>query len=194
MKNYTYFITILFLFLLSGCKTDYANLPTYSANKQLQAVIENPAGTNHKLRFDRTTKEFVNAKEAGRDRVIGFLPFPGNYGFIPSTEVGGNGDPLEVLVIAEAMETGTVMEIVPLGVLHLDIEGELEPKIIAVPARPSEQLISATDYAALSTQYPALKEILEKWFVHHTPTRHAKFAGWRDERFADKLVQRWMKL
>lgn len=193
MKNLCFYITGLLLLLLTGCTTDYANLPTYSGTKQLQAVIENPAGTSHRLRFDRETKEFSSEKVAGKDKVINFLPFPGNYGFIPSTEVGSSGDPLEVLVIAEAVETGTVMEVVAVGVLQLNINGELEPKVIAVPARPSEQLVHITDYATLSTQHPALKEILEKWFVHSTD-RNARFAGWRDELFAENLIQRWMKL
>ncbi|WP_194350009.1 inorganic diphosphatase [Pontibacter beigongshangensis] len=193
MKRFTFLLLGLAL-LCSACTTDYANLPTYTPNKQLQAVVETPAGSSHKLLFDRATKAFVNEKEAGKDRVIRFLPYPGNYGFIPSTEVGGKSAPLQVLVIAESAAPGTVLEIIPVGVLQLDISGELHPQIIAIPARPSEQLITAHDFASFSKRYPAIKTILEQWFLHHNPAAPARLGGWRDEKFANQMIQRWMKL
>jgi inorganic pyrophosphatase len=194
MRYYRNLLVGLLALLLVGCKTDYANLPTYTSARQLQAVIESPAGTSHKLRYDRGTKEFIPEKEAGQDRVIGFLPFPGNYGFIPSTEVNGQGDALDILVIAASVATGTVMEVIPVGVLQVEVAGELQPVIVAVPSRPSEQLIKATDYAALTKQYPAVKDILHKWFANYSPTTKTKVAGWRDEQFAESMIQRWMKL
>ncbi|MFT2010097.1 inorganic diphosphatase [Pontibacter sp. 13R65] len=193
MKRYASLLLLLTL-LCSACKTDYANLPTYTPNKQLQAVIETPAGNNHKMVFDRTSQEFISEKEAGKDRIIRFLPYPGNYGFIPSTEVGGKGAPLEVLVLSERAETGTVIEIIPIGVLQLEIAGELHPQIIAIPARPSEQLISAHDFRSFSKQYPAIKKILEDWFLHHNAAAKTRMGGWRDDKFADQMIQRWMKL
>lgn len=185
----------LLLLSLAGCKTDYADLSTYSNSRQLQAVIETPAGTSYKVRYNRETKEFVNEKEAGLDRVIRFLPYPGNYGFIPSTETEEDGRGLGIFVIAESVATGTVMDVIPVATLLLQhVNGDLEAIVVAVPARPSEQLISATDYRSLSQQYPAVKEIIQKWFAHHHPTAQTKVVGWKDEQFAEKEIQRWMKL
>lgn len=189
-----FFLLLPMLALFSGCKTDYANLPAYSGSRQLQAVIEVPAGSSHRPVYNRETKEFVNDKEAGKDRVVAFLPYPANFGFIPSTEINSNGKPLEILVIAESQEPGTVLEVIPLGVLQLETAGELEHIVVAVPARPSERLISATDFAGFSKQYPAIKAILQTWFAHYNPTAHTNFVGWKNERFADKEIQRWMKL
>ncbi|MFD2246003.1 inorganic diphosphatase [Pontibacter ruber] len=194
MTYYRNLLLGLLVLLLASCKTDYANLPTYTPTKQLQAVIEVPAGTNRVLQYNPETKEFIPAKEAGKDRVIGFLPYPGNYGFIPSTEVNRQGEALDILIIAESVATGTVMEVIPVGVLQVEVAGELKPVVVAVPSRPSEQLISATDYASLSRQYPAVKDILHKWFANHSPTTNTKVAGWRDDRFAEEMIQRWMKL
>ncbi|MEJ8802875.1 inorganic diphosphatase [Pontibacter sp. H249] len=194
MKPILYTLLLCSAILLTSCKTDYANLPTYSGSRQLQAVIEVPAGNNLQLKYDRKAQEFVKAKNAGKDRVTEFLPYPGNYGFIPSTEVGKEGDGLPILVMAERVEPGTVMEVVPLGILQLETDGELQPIVIAVPARPSERTVDATTLTAFATKYPAAQTILKEWFVNQNKTAKTKFVAWRDEHFADKEIQRWMKL
>ena len=194
MKSYiTYCIPLLALLLVSG-KTDYAQLPTYTGNEQWQAVIETPAGSNHRLIYNQEQKAFVNDKMAGQDRVVQFLPYPANLGFIPSTEINSDGKGLEILVLSERLETGTVAEVLPVGLMQLETDGELQHLVVAVPARPSERQIKATNYRALSVEYPAVKKILEEWFANHNPTANTNFVGWRDERFAEKEIQRWMRL
>lgn len=195
MKHCCYIVLLIALIgSLSSCKTDYANLPTYASNRQLQAVIETPAGSARKRQYDPVTKEFVADKEAGQDRIIGFLPLPGNFGFIPSTQTNSKGKGLEILVIGESVETGTVMEVIPIALLQLETAGNLDHKIIAIPARPSEQLITANSFAEFNSRHPAALEILQKWFTSYNPTARSRFVGWRDEQFADQEIQRWMKL
>ena len=183
--------------LLSGCRTDYASLPIYSNAGVLQAVIEVPAGSNRQMRFDPEAKEFVPVRRAGADMVIDFLPYPGNYGFIPSTLVDepDNGDPqpLRILVVAESVPTGTVMEVQPIGTLLLDKDGKVEHLIVAVPAKPSEQVMAATDFETLSTKYSGAKSIIQRWFFHANPQEKAKVMGWKDEAFAEELISRWMR-
>ena len=194
MKPYiNRYLPLLALWLFS-CKTDYAELPTYTGNKQLQAVIETPAGSNHKLVYNQEQKAFVNDKVAGQNRVIGFLPYPANLGFIPSTETNSKGKGLEVLVLSERLETGTVEEVIPIGLIQLETEGELQHIVVAVPARPSERQIEATNYNGLSVDYPAVKTILEEWFANYNAAANTNFVGWRDEKFAEKEIQRWMRL
>ena len=194
MKIIRYTFLLWSILWLTGCKTDFANLPTYSGTRQLQAVIEVPAGNNLQLKYNRQAQEFVSIKKAGKDHVTEFLPFPGNYGFIPSTEVDKEGNSLPILVLAERVETGTVMEVVPLGILQLETDGEIKPVVVAVPARPSERTIDATTLETFSKYYPAAQTILKEWFVNQNRTDNTKFVAWRDERFADKEIQRWMKL
>jgi inorganic pyrophosphatase len=193
-RSYIHLCLPLLCLLLFSCKTDYAELPAYTGNKQLQAVIETPAGNNRKLIYNHETQEFVNDKAAGKDRVVEFLPYPANFGFIPSTEIHHNGKGMEILVLSERLETGTVVEVVPVGLLQLETAGELQHIVVAVPARPSERQINATNFVALSHEYPAVKTILQNWFANYNPTAKTKFVGWRDERFAEKEIQRWMKL
>lgn len=192
LQRYTFLL--LSLAMLASCQTDYAALPTYNGKKQLQAVIEVPAGSSTKLHYNRQTKAFEAEQQAGKDRIIPFLPYPANFGFIPSTETNAQRKPLEVVVLTGTVATGTVMEVIPVGVLQLETDGELDHKIVAVPARPSERTINAPDYNAFTADYPAAKAILQYWFVHHNPTAKSKFVGWRNEQFAEQEIQRWMKL
>ncbi|MBC5993119.1 inorganic diphosphatase [Pontibacter cellulosilyticus] len=194
MMHLRYTILLVSILLFTSCKTDYANLPTYTGTRQLQAVIEVPAGNSKQVKYDRGTQEFVSVKSAGREQKVEFLPYPGNYGFIPSTEIDKNGDSLPILVMSERAEAGTVMEVVALGIMQLETNGEIKPVVIAVPARPSERTIDATTLATFSRKYPAAQTILKEWFVNSSQTDDTKFVAWRNERFADKEILRWMKL
>jgi inorganic pyrophosphatase len=191
MKKLLYF-SLVFL-TCSACQTDHANLPAYSKTKQLQAVIETPAGSAHVYKYDAASQTFPAVQEAGQDKIIKYLAYPGNYGFIPSTKLGKEGKYLQVLILGEKQETSTLQEITPLGVLLLEEAGELEYKIIAVPAKPSQRLIAATDYNEFTEKYPSVKRIIELWFLNYIPTNNSKIMGWKDERFAEELVQKWLK-
>ncbi|KAA9333527.1 inorganic diphosphatase [Adhaeribacter soli] len=186
-------IFLLLLPWLTGCSTDYPNLPAFSQTRQLQAVIETPAGSAHKYYYNAGTGEFTRLQEAGQDKMIRFLPYPGNAGFIPSTRIDSDGDPLEVLVIAESQPTGTVTEIMPLGMLLLERGGELYYQLIATPARPGERLLEATNYQEFSTKNAAVKKILETWFLQSDPASGTKIMGWKDENFAENIVQQKLK-
>jgi inorganic pyrophosphatase len=190
MRNLFYFLLLLPLF--SGCKTDYANMPAFSGTRQMQAVIEIPAGSASVTQYDPETHTFPLMQDAGQGKKLEFLSFPGNYGFVPSTQFGKEGG-LNVLVLGESREPGTLMEIQPLGVLLLEIKEELVYTIVAVPAKPSEQTLKAGGFTEFSEKYPAAKKIIELWFLHADPTNRTRLMGWKDEMFAEELVRKWMK-
>lgn len=194
MTRLTLYLFLPLTWLLSSCQTDYTELPTYSANKQLQAVIETPAGNTGRLVYNKEKKEFVPELNAGQEREVDFLPFPGNLGFIPSTEIDKDGRGLEVLVLSERQEPGTKMEVLPIGLIQLENYGELRHIVVAVPSRPSERRIDAISYSNFSKSYPGAKAILQIWFTNFNKAGNTKFVGWRDEKFAEKEIQRWMKL
>ena len=188
---------LLMLLLLAGCQTNLSNLPTYSNTKQLQAVIETPAGAGYQNKYNPETDKFLKVQEAGQDKVIRFLPYPVNVGFIPSTrqpKAPGSKDlPLPVLIIAGSQEAGTVTEIMPLAVLILETAGEINYQVIATPAKPSERLISATSFDEFTQENAAIKKILETWFLNYAPTENTKIMAWKDDRFAEELIRKWMK-
>jgi inorganic pyrophosphatase len=188
--NFGRLIICLLIISAFSCnkKVDYYHLPLFSADKNINAVIEIPAGTNKKFEFNNESKSFEIDKKNGHDRIINFLPYIGNYGFIPSTfsdpKKGGDGDALDILVLSESVETGTVLEIIPIAMLKLIDNGEIDYKIIAIPADESKQIVKANSFVEFSKNYPIIKEIIELWFLNYNKDDIAKVEGWEDEKRA----------
>ncbi|ALI99590.1 inorganic diphosphatase [Rufibacter tibetensis] len=189
-------LLLLALFCLS-CKPNYLELPAISETKHWQAVVETPSGSTLPQVYNAQEKKFVAELEAGQPRKLEFLPYPGNEGFIPSTLVdsvtGRPAAPLPVLVLCNQKEPGTVLEILPVGVLILETGGELRHIVISVPAKPSEQTISPNSYSDFSARYPAVKSILEQWYLNVNARQPTRLSAWKDEAFADQLIQKWVK-
>lgn len=96
---------------------------------ELNVVIEIPTGSNHKIEWDREHACFM------LDRVepMAFAK-PCNYGFIPQT-LDEDGDELDVLMITDQpLTTGIWMQAKILGVMKFVDDGEVDDKIICVPA------------------------------------------------------------
>jgi inorganic pyrophosphatase len=77
-------------------QSPFANLDAINAEtKELNIVIETPKGSRNKFEYD---------EKRGLFKLGGVLPlgavFPFDFGYIPST-VGGDGDPLDVLVLMD---------------------------------------------------------------------------------------------
>ena len=109
---------------------DYnAILEPYAEDKTINVVIEIPMGSQHKIEFDRKRKIMI------LDRVEpGIFAKPVNYGFIPGT-LDDDGDELDVLFVTDSpVPTGVVSEAVVLGVLEFEDDGEMDHKVICVPA------------------------------------------------------------
>ncbi|MCD4772756.1 MAG: inorganic diphosphatase [Bacteroidales bacterium] len=196
-------ITYLILFLaIAGCTQeskikDYDSLPLYSENGNVNAVIEIPAGTNHKIEYDKKDHEFKVDQKNGKDRIVAYLPYLGNYGFLPSTymdpAIGGDGDALDVLVIGESCPTASLVEIIPIGVLFLEDGGEIDTKIIAIPVKEKDRIINVEYFNELKEKYPKIDEIILNWFLNYKGKGIMKFVGWGDRSEADAEIRKWKK-
>ncbi len=190
---------LLFFFFCQSCKqsSSYSSMPTFSETGGINVIIEIPAGTNEKAEYNYNKKRFEVEKKEGKNRSIDFLPYPGNYGFIPSTymdpEQGGDGDALDVLVLSESMEMGTVVEVKPIASLELLDNGELDTKIIAIPADSSLQIIDATDYITFYIKYNKAHQIIQDWFLSYKGIGRTELVGWRDDQAAMTEIKRWMR-
>lgn len=189
------------LSVLVGCESvgisqqNFIKLPTVG-EKGVNAVIEIPAGTNHKIEFNEKTATFEVDQLNGKERIIDFLPYPGNYGFIPSTKMdearGGDGDALDVLVLAESLASQTVIEVHPIGALMLLDDGELDTKIIAIPVDTSLRIIQAEKYADFMIQYDVARRMIQDWFLTYKGTGRTELIGWQDERAAINEIKKWL--
>ena len=170
-------------------------LPSFSANGHLQGVIEIPAGTNTKYEYNKTDLRFEPDRRSGLIRRVDFMSYPVNYGFIPSTKMvkerEGDGDPLDVLLLAEHVPTGSVVEVQPIGLLMLKDTGELDHKVLAIPVDPEKRIIRATDWESFQRDYSAIRHILELFFMYYDGLGTMTVMGWGDEKAALAEVKKW---
>jgi len=171
------------------------NIPSFARAGVLNAVIEISAGTSMKHAYDPLKAAIVPVMNDGKPRRIEFLPYPGNYGFIPSTLMdaarGGDGRPLDVFVLADYVPLGTLMEVLPVAVLKLLDAGQRDDKVIAIPADPALRLFTVNDLTDLSERYPRVLELIEEWFTHSDATQPARALGWEGRLAALEAVAHW---
>ncbi len=98
-------------------------------NGEINVVIEIPVGSTQKIEYRRETGLF----EIDRIEPDMFAK-PANYGFIPRT-LDEDGDELDVMLVTPLqLTTGTYIKANIIGVMKFVDDGEVDDKIIAVPA------------------------------------------------------------
>jgi len=125
----------------------------------INVVVEIPQGSNHKIEWNRDLAVMQ------LDRVEpAIFAKPTNYGFIPQT-LDEDGDELDALIITDhPLSTGVFLEAKIIGVLEFVDDGEVDDKVIFVPAddRNTGNAINSLD------DLPAgLLEQIEHHFNHY---------------------------
>ncbi|MFT4660250.1 MAG: inorganic pyrophosphatase [Patiriisocius sp.] len=161
----------------------------------INAIIEIPAGTMDKWELDKNTGEIVWEKVNNVPRVVNYIGYPGNYGLIPQTllskENGGDGDPLDVLVLGPAVKRGTIASCKIIGVLHLKDNGEKDDKLIAVSYdSPFYRLRSMEE---LNSQYKGVSNIVKTWFSNYKGPGKTKVSGYGTKEQARKILKMAME-
>lgn len=128
-------------------------------NGTINVVVEIPEGSSHKIEWNREKAYFA------LDRVEPkIFAKPTNYGFIPQT-LDEDGDELDVLLITdEPLFTGVVVEAKILGYLKFVDDGEIDDKIIAVPA---DDRNTGNAYNSLDDLPARLLQQIEFHFSHY---------------------------
>jgi len=165
-------------------------LQPYSDGKTINVVIEIPMGSQHKIEFDRTRNIMI------LDRVEpGIFAKPVNYGFIPST-LDDDGDELDVLFVTDTpVPTGVVSEAEVIGVLEFEDDGEMDHKVICVPADDRHTGNHITSLADLGDQW---QKQIEHHFTHYKDLKKpgsTKVLGFGDAKKAHEVIaeciERW---
>lgn len=153
------------------------------------AVIEIPAGTDEKWEVKADGVLRWDIKD-GKPRHVRYLGYPCNYGMIPRTllgkELGGDGDPLDVLVLGAALPRGTVVPVRVIGLIRLVDAGDKDDKLIAVAA--DSALVKAETIADLDGLFPGITSILRTWFENYKGKDALKCAGFGAKTEADALL------
>jgi inorganic pyrophosphatase len=145
-------------------KNLFHDFPAKNDDGTINAVIEIPAGTNAKWETDHGNGRLFWENKNGGPRVVKFLGYPGNYGMIPST-YGGDGDPLDVIVIGNTLLRGMVAPARVIGAVYLVDQDLVDDKLIAV--MPGAAMGDVKSIAELDTRYPGVTSIISSWFVNY---------------------------
>ncbi len=156
----------------------------------VNVIIEIKKGEKNKYEFDKDTGRLF------LDRVNGtLLGYPTDYGYIPRT-LCEDGDPLDaLLVIDESVPHGTVVPSRPIGVLYFEDDGEMDEKLIVVPADD----ITKDHIKELSDLGDAFKKNIEHFYSHYKDWKKnwsgvdGKLHGWGDAAAAMSVVHESIK-
>lgn len=155
----------------------------------VNVVIEIPAGSSHKIEWNRDLAVMQ------LDRVEPkIFAKPTNYGFIPQT-LDEDGDELDVLLVTEEpLPTGVFLEAKIIGVMKFEDDGEVDDKIVAVPA---DDRNTGNGIQSLE-DIPQLVKQLENHFSHYKDLKKPGSTivkGWGDASEAKAItheaIERW---
>ncbi len=162
---------------------DYNNLSFGELGKFVYTVNEIPKGSSLKIEWDRHNSFMKLDRVEPR-----IFAKPTNYGFIPST-LDEDGDELDTLIVTEeALSTGIVVEARVIGVLNFEDDGEMDHKVIVVPAddRHAGEIIS---YKELGDKWA---QQIEHHFTHYKDLKKpgsTKVLGFGDADEAWKIIE-----
>lgn len=156
----------------------------------INAVIEIPAGTIDKWELNKSTGKMHWEMENGNPRVVNYIGYPGNYGMIPQTllskQNGGDGDPLDVLVLGPPVKRGEILKSKIIGVLYLLDRGEQDDKLIAVSS--NSPLYGVNDLADLQVKYAGVTEIVQLWFTNYKGPGKMESKGFGNKQVALEIL------
>ena len=140
-----------------------ARLPALVDDGTVHVVVETPKGSRNKYAFDAALGVFV---------LKGVLPegssFPHDYGYVPSTK-GDDGDPLDILVIADAPAfAGCVLTVRVIGAIEAeqtehDGRKERNDRLIGVATHAHTH----GHVTSLGDLRPQMVEEIEAFFEHY---------------------------
>lgn len=149
----------------------------------INTVVEIPKWSTLKIEWNRKLAVFE------LDRVEpSIFAKPTNYGFIPQT-LDEDGDELDTLVLTnDPIPTGVYLKANVIGVLNFEDDGEMDHKIICVPAddRNTDDAITSMD-----DLHGRWKQKIEHHFTHYKDLKKpgsTKVLGWGDADDAKAII------
>ncbi len=183
-------LTMTDSYTLTGKNHFLRDYPPVNSSGNINVVVEIPTGTNEKWEVDKTTGDLKWENKEGKPRVVSYLGYPGNYGMIPRTllpkKLGGDGDPLDVIIIGSSVPRGSIVSARPIGVLKLLDDGEQDDKIIAVSVKSA--LGKVLSIEELNQKYKGVAEILQIWFSNYKGPGRLQSKGFESVSEAQRII------
>lgn len=156
----------------------------------INVVVEIPQGSGHKIEWNRDLAVMQ------LDRVEpAIFAKPTNYGFIPQT-LDEDGDELDALILTdEPLPTGIFLEARVIGVMKFEDDGEVDDKVVVVPADDRSTGNAIASLADLPKQKIAQ---IEHHFTHYKDLKKPGSTivkGWGDieeaKQIINESIERW---
>ena len=156
--------------------------------------IEIPAGTQQKWEVNKRSGKLEWEEKDGKKRVVQFLPYPGNYGFIPST-LAGDGDPVDIITLDGEVRRGKFSKVRIIGAMDF-LDGDQEDiKFIGLDPNGVFKRIESIEQ--LMFKHPAALEILKCWFSNYKGSGKMIFRKYLNLEQANAIIYisygRWKK-
>ena len=181
-------IFIFFLFCIessNASEQNFNNLETFNTDGTFNAIIEIPVGSREKIEYDHVLNKFQVDVVQNKKRIIQYLAYPINYGFIPKTlikkKIGWDGDPVDILVFGDKFKTGDVVKVEIIGMLKLIDNKQIDYKVLGVTKEISKNVKGLNEF---EEKYPKALKIIETWFLNYKSTHGTALL--ESEGYADK--------
>ncbi len=156
-------------YTIIGPKNFLSDYSPKNSDGTINVVVEIPTGTIAKWEVTKPEGKLEWEFKEGKPRIVKYLGYPGNYGMIPRSilpkELGGDGDPLDVIVLGPAVPRGSIVKAKLIGVLKLLDGGEQDDKLLAVMA--DTPLYEVDSIAAIDKKFPGVTTIVSTWFTNY---------------------------
>tara|TARA_Y100000590_G_scaffold469162_1_gene655242 strand:- start:5362 stop:6057 length:696 start_codon:yes stop_codon:yes gene_type:complete len=185
-------------FKIQGEKNFLHEYESVNLDGYINVVVEIPAGNNEKWEVSKIDGSLEWEYLNNSYRTIKYLPYIFNYGFVPKTlyskELGGDGDPVDVILLGKSYERGSVITSKVLGSIIMKDQGEMDDKIIAIPIDSkifiSDNLNSIND---LDKNYPGVTNIIEIWFKNYKRNTNIEILGYNSNSETMNLIYKAQK-
>lgn len=170
---------------------DYRSIPSINPDSTVNMIVEIPSGTTAKYEMNKLSYRLEMDSIDNQPRFIDYLGYPGNYGMIPNTMLsktqGGDGDPIDVLLLGTAKERGTVQKVRVIGALQLLDNGEKDDKLIAIdPNSKWSKVLTLND---LDIYYPGSKTVISTFFENYKGKGQMQIKGWLEKSESLRILE-----
>jgi len=164
--------------------------PAKTEDGLINVVVEIPTGTIEKWEVDKESGELLLEQRNGTDRKVEYLGYPGNYGMVPGTllseEYGGDGDPIDVIILGPPISRGEVVQCKVIGMLELLDRGEQDDKLIAVIDNTVFYEIEGLE--ELNAKFNGVTDIIQIWFENYKGLGKIETIAYRDREIAEEIL------
>jgi len=183
MKPY---ILIVYTFFSLNLFANPADLNLYkNSEDQYNFFVEIPAGTKQKWEVNKDGILEWEEKN-GEKRIVKFLSYPGNYGFIPQT-LGGDNDPVDVIDLEESVNRGEIVSRKIIGGMYFEDGKDIDIKLIAVDEKGIFSVYESIDQLIL--EKPDVLEILRSWFMSYKKPGKMVFYRYINKQESQKIIE-----